>query len=281
MTYPLVPHPHATKEQRSKVLTSTDVKRLAFGDWMQVWQEKTGRTDPVDLRFQWKPRLGLCTEELHGWWHGHSEGVDLRMTEDQPCYNPKLDLPAHYASTYDFWVTAEGIPLETKHLNARNHLRQAAEDYMAQLQWQMLVADVPRLRFSCIFGNEEPVWGYVDRDEDYIARLRQQADAFWEMVVTDIPPGDGSIDETLQELAKAVTINGYRDYDYSLNNEWVSLATDYIRLKPMADECETVKTKLKALVPADGGTVTGAGLKIARNKKGSLVLTVKSEDLDA
>jgi hypothetical protein len=281
MTFPLVPHGLATKEQRRRVLTSTDVKRLVNGEWRALWDEKLGHVEPVDLTFIWKPRLGLATETLHGWWHGHTEGVALRRVEDRPMINPALDLPAHYASSYDFWVEATGEPLECKHLNARNSLRPAAESYMPQLQWELLCSGASSLRFSCIFGNEDPQWGRIDRDEEYITRLRQQADAFWDMVVSEIPPQEEiEPDAELVKAARSVPINGLKDYDYSLNNEWCVLAAEYAQLKPQADKCAIVNKALKELVPADAATVTGAGVKISRTKKG-LTLTIKGEELDA
>lgn len=275
-----VPHPHATKEQRRKVLTGTDMRRIAAGDWLTPWQEKRGLAEPVDLTFAWKPRLGLCTEALHAWWHGHTEGCDVQLCEDRPCCFPQVDVPAHYAATFDYWIPADDCPLELKHTNERNCLADAAQYYMAQLQWQLIVSGRARLRFSIICGNSEPQWGYVSADPDYQKRLRQMADTFWELVETGIEPEVDSADETLKEMARTVPLNGLKPYDFSRNNEWCVKAARYVETKPLADENKALNDELKKLVPADASEVTGAGVKISRNKKGSLVLTIK-EGADA
>jgi hypothetical protein len=281
--FPLVAHPDATKTERRKVLTGTDMKRIVNGEWLKVWQEKLGFAEAWDSTYVWIARLGQHTERLHAWWHQHTEKVNAIETPDRPCARDGDQLPHHYAATFDWWVTDDGTPLEMKHRHARLSLREAAEEAMPQLQWQMLIAGVDKLRFSCIFGNAEPEWGWVARDEAYIKRLRQQADVFWGLVETETPPDtDLGDDVELKTMARTIPLNGYRPYDYTRNNEWCAKAGRYIELKPLADECDTIKDELKALVPADAAEVTGAGLKYKRDKKGTLRLTMlETADADA
>jgi hypothetical protein len=274
-------HPKATKEQRRNVLTGTDARRIVEGDWLSLWREKRGLAEPVDLTHAWKPRLGLHTEPLHAWWHSHTEGVDLIVCPDRPCYFPDVDdIPAHYAATFDRWDAANDCPFEMKHSHARNCLTDAAAFYMPQIQWQLIVSGCERAKFSLICGNEEPDWAWVDADLGYQKRLRMQADTFWELVTTGIePPEDVAPNGPLKALARTVPLDGLKPYDYSQHNEWCVKAARYVETKAIADECEQLKTELKELVPADAKEVTGAGVKISRNKKGALTLrVVETED---
>lgn len=281
MTRVPIPHPKATKEQRRNVITGTDMKRLVNGEWHKLWTEKTGRALPVDLTYIWKPRLGLATEGIHAWWHGFETGDDLLPTPDQPCYFADVELPAHYACTFDRWIPGDNCPLELKHTNERNSLREAAEYYMPQLQWQIMVSGAERVRFSIICGNSEPVWGYVSRDEDLIKRYRRMADAFWDMLQADLPPPpDQEPDVEAVKAAKQVPINGMKAYDFASNNEWCVKAARYVELKPKAEEYKEAEQELRALIPADASELTGAGLKVKRDKRGACRITVQ-EGADA
>lgn len=277
-----IPHLLATKTERAKVLTGTDMRRLARGEWLELWREKVEGASQVDLSRVWKPMLGLHTEPLHARWHAMTTGDELIQMEDRPHYVPGLaHVEPYHAATFDRWVVADDCPLEMKHTNARNCLRDCANDYMPQIQWQMHVSGADRLRFSIICGNEEPDWGYVARDHEYIDRQRRMADVFWKLVIQEIPPDStglgGEPDEQLADLAKIIPVNSLRPYDYSLNNEWCDKARRYVEIKPIADECAVLNTAIKELVPADASEVTGAGVRVSRNKKGSLTLTIKGE----
>lgn len=273
---------------------STDAMRIAKGEWDTLYDEKIGDRRPEDLSYAWKPRLGLASEPLHAWWHGLREckALDTETPLLQPAVDSDgksfvirgerilLDHDGHFYTSIDRWVVEDDCPLELKHTRASNSLRSCAEDYMPQLQHQLMVTGRPQLRFSIICGNEEPVWGYVARDEDYIRRLRMQETSFWQHVAARDRPAGLEPDKPLAAAAKRIPINGYRDYDaQSLPNaaEFIELAARYRTLKPRADECENVKSELKGLVPDDAAKVLAGGVTVARDKKGSLRVTIDNE----
>lgn len=281
MTHPLVPHPIATMDNRRNIISSTDARRIAAGEWRALWQEKCGLKEREDLTFAWKPRLGLATEKLHAWWHSHVTGHALIPMGEAVYCNPKANLPAWAATSMDYWVEIDGCPLELKHSHARNSLRQCADYYMAQLQWQMMVARSTRLRFSMIAGNEEPEWAYVEADPDYQTRLLRQAMTFWDMVQNGIEPDeDASPDAELVAIAPTIKVGGLRAYDYSTNNAWVAKAADYCRLKPQADEFKLVDKDIRKLVPADAGELRGGGITVKRTKAGQLRFSIDDEGGD-
>lgn len=269
-----IAHPKATKENRRHVITGTDAKRIVEGDWASLFDEKTGAAEAVDLTFAWKPRLGLETEKLHAWWHGHVTGDSFLVCPDQPCYFAHVDVPAHYAATFDFWIPADDCPLELKHTNERNSLYAAAVYYQPQLQWQLLVSAKDRLRFSIIRGNNEPEWGWISRDQDYIDRLIPQVEAFRQVVVSGIRPEPLEPNAPLIAAAAAVVINDLKTYDMKTDNAWIVKEAEYVRLKDPADKFKTTNEELRALIPKDAREVTGKLTSFKRDARGAYRCTI-------
>ncbi len=266
------------------ILTSTEMRRVSAGEWAALYDEKVdGKT--VDLTYSWRPRLGMLTEDLHGWWHSHITGDKLTKAPAEPggrgipCIVKDSGAPAFAASSYDFIVDAHGIPIELKHTNERNDLAAIATYYMAQFQWQMLVAGVDKMRVSIIRGNNEPEWGELARDRDCQDRLKQLADDFLWHVVNKQRPADVPKDEA---VAKTVpVINGLKPYDLSASNEWVAKARDYPVKKAEAEAFKQLDKELRALIPADASVVTGGGLTAKRDTRGAYRFTVEKEAVTA
>lgn len=267
---------------RNAVIGSTDARVIASGNWLDLWLEKTGQKSRSDLTFEWKPRLGLETENLHAWWHGHKTGDKVSSNFPKPL--TRSIMPDHFVASIDRTVADSAgalSVLELKHTNARNTLRDAAVYYMPQLQWQMHVLGLDRLRFSIIKGNEEPEWGWVDRDDDYIKGLVAQADAFWWCVVNKEAPPAASPAAAMDLAAQAATIpvNNLRPYDMTGDNEWADAAFDFIRDKAAASSLPVSEKRIRAMIPKDAETITGAGLTFKRDARGAYRVTIDDEQL--
>jgi hypothetical protein len=274
---------------------STDARRIAAGDWPSLWDEKTGKVEPPSLQFAWKPRLGLCTENLHAWWHGLRE---CKPRDGLVLVEPKLDTrgkglvvlgrdpllkdaPGSAAwASIDRWVVEDDCPLELKHTNERASLATSAAYYMAQLQWQLIVTGCNQLRFSIIRGNNEPEWGYVAEDIDYQIRLAKQVEAFWQQVEIGERPEELAADEVEENKTRArqVPINGYRAYDHGTNNEWCAKAGLFIELKPQAERYKEAEKELRALIPSDASEVAGGGVIFKRDARGAYRVTILDGD---
>ena len=235
-------HDAAARDRRIGI-GSTDARIIAEGTgWHRLYLEKTGQAERPDLRHEWKPQLGLATEQLHAEWHARQENCRVfDPWDDKPITRPGL--PSHYYTTIDRIVEEQPIVevpmisiLEMKHTNERNNLRDAATYYMAQLQWQIMVCDTNGLRFSIIRGNNEPEWGWVARDDAYISSLIGQVEAFWWHVENKDAPDPDPIKPqgnaaALKAAAGQVPINGFKPYDMTGNNEWADAAWPFIRDK--------------------------------------------------
>lgn len=278
----------AAREDRNVGIGSTDARRIAEGkEWYQLWLEKTGREPRTDLSRAWKPQLGIATEKVHAWWHFVSTGHKVwDPFEDSPV--TRAVLPAHHYTSLDRIVTKpvgegqldEFEVLELKHTNERNDLRTAATYYMAQLQWQMYVVDAPRLRFSIIRGNNEPEWGYVERDQSYIDKLVDQVDAFWwHVTANEAPePDAGSVvGNELAAAAKAVRIDGLRSYDMEGDNAWADAAWAFVRDKVASEGLKESERAIRALIPEDASHATGHGVSFKRDARGAYRVTLDDE----
>lgn len=280
-------------------ISSTDLYDLTRGNWAtlydnKLWQLTNGKegAPPADLTHVWKPALGRCTEPLHRQWLARQLKQDLKT----PPVGPKGELmsvmgspipgasvdddfsgrmPVSYTSI-DGWLADDPFTLtELKHTHGRNSLPQLSEDYAPQVQWEMKVTGAQRVILSAIIGNEEPVNCVIDRSDELIERLDEQAAAFWQMVVARERPANVTADKTIGKMVKEQTINALKPYDFSKDNSWVSLAQDYIAQKDMADRFKVTDKEIRKLVPADARLVTGGGLTAKRDARGAVRITIE------
>lgn len=267
---------------RNGLIGSTDARVIASGDWHDLWLEKIGQKNRPDLTFEWKPRLGLATEQLHAWWHQHSTGQSVEDSYGDAQIQHSSMSDVRFVTSIDRLVRGnEGYEvLEMKHTHARNTLREAATFYMGQLQWQIFVLNLDRIRFSIIRGNEEPEWGYVERDMSYIDMLVGQVVSFLWHVDEKVPPPENTKAKDLATAAAAVTINGLRPYDMSGNNEWADAAADFIRDKAAAASLPVTEKRMRSLIPADAEIAAGAGVSFKRDARGAYRVTIDEAQLD-
>ncbi len=261
---------HAAGDRRLGI-GGSDATRIAKGEWLDLYREKTGETSAPDLSGIFRVQLGVLTEPLHRSWHARQTECGI-VHDGFPQWNPAYNNRAFMYASLDGWVPADDCPLELKHTNEHNNLRNAAQYYMAQLQHIMLVTSTPRMRFSIIRGNNEPEWGYVDADPEYQRTLVGMEDQFWWHVTERVPPENtnSAAQAELEALAPKIPINGFKPYDYDTNNMFVDLAASYVINKDAAARFDAAKKELKELVPADASEVTCRHLTIKRSANGSL-----------
>lgn len=271
-------------EDRRLTIGSTDIRYIANGEVEQLWRQKRGLIEPPNLDHVYRVQLGKFTEPFHAGWHlktirESEKGWGMVKIEGQRLPLPERKLPAFVAASYDYWLfkgllshpaDPNDVVLELKHTNERNSHRQCATYYMAQLQWQMLVSDERRMRFSMAPGNSDPVWGEVEADLVLQELLLEKAEAFMQAVDANIPLHDTAPDQAIAEAAKAVKIDGKRAYDWSKNNEWCALEEQFILGRAMQKQGKEWEHKLKKLVPADANEVTGRDVNCKRTKAGAL-----------
>jgi predicted phage-related endonuclease len=264
----LMPKLMAVHENRSEGIGGSDAKRIADGDWLPLYREKVGEAEPVDLSRVFPVQLGSYTEQFHLEWVARREGWTIRKIDGRLYHSAH---PFMFANL-DGWVENFGLPIETKHCNGASYLREKAQYYMPQIQHYLAVTQAEAMIFSMIAGNTEPDHCRVDRDQEYIDHLVELERAFWWHVTERDPPEalqNGDVAQ-LKAMAKAVPIDGLKDYDMQGSNEWGAHASAYIKHENAAKSFDLAKAALKGLVPEDAASCTGYGLTIKRSKNGSL-----------
>lgn len=254
---------------RSEGLGSSDAKRIVEGDWHDLYMEKVGLKEPVDLSLVFRVQLGIHTERFHLDWQAMRHNVIIEESTTRHYHPEHSFLFAHL----DGWIPSENRFVEAKHSSSRASLREKAVYYMPQLQHALAVTDTNDCYFSLIAGNDEPEWCVVERNEDYIEQLIDMETSFWWHVENRVPPEitPSGTQAQLQKLGKEITIDGLRAYDMEGHNEWASHAADFIETREAAARFDKAKSSLKELVPADASECTGHGITITRNKRGALL----------
>jgi hypothetical protein len=263
------------RANRNEGIGSSDAKRVVENDWHSLYQEKTGAVEPADLSKIFRVQLGQYTESFHLDWLSIREGFPLTTLNER-----------HYHKTHGFmychldgWNDLTNLPIEVKHSNGRAELREKAEFYMPQLQHVMTITGAKAIHFSIIAGNSDPEWCLVDRSDEYITKLIEMEKAFWWCVENKEPPESTPLEDqaSLRSLTASVPIDGRIPYDMTGNNEWASLAADYIMHEQASKTFAAAKKDIKKLVPKDASSASGYGLTINRSKNGSLLFR-KDED---
>lgn len=136
--------------------------------------------------------------------------------------------------------------------------------YQPQVQWQMLVTGVSWCAFSVIAAGNEPVVDDIPADAAYQAELLRRGREFMESVRARTPP--------VELPAVPAPVDASRVYDMTGNNAWTASAVDWLANYQSAVTARAAEKALKEIVPADAKRCTGAGVRITRNRAGSLSL---------
>lgn len=277
-------------------LGSTDMVALSLGEWDRLYDEKiwqiTGGKEgkpPQDLSRVFKVQLGKHTESFHRSWRAtewdrqifhppeHREtGLGQAFVGD-----PILDIHKDHV----FFASIDGIVMpgenerefelvELKHTHGNNSVEQAAIFYMPQIQRQMGVTGIHRTRFSAIIGNDLPDHVFIDYDEAFDQRLIEMGRAFWQHIEDRERPLPSKPDAKIKKAAAQIPVNGFKPYDFSGKNEWVTLAHSYAEQKPIADAFKATDKALRKLIPDDASEVSGGPLHAKRDKRGAYRFTI-------
>lgn len=255
---------------RTKGIGGSDAVRIMRGDWLALYNEKVGLTEPEDLSQVFGVQLGILTEPLHLKFFAMRSGIDVTLKPDTLLEHPVYTFMNGHI---DGWLESKDTFIECKHTNSFANLREKARYYMAQLQHYMVVAQVDHCYFSCIFGNSDPEYCIVDRDDNYIAELIEAEQAFWWHVQNKTPPEDnGEASAKAEALAKAVVIDNLRSVDMSQTNSWNVLADEWLNTLEASKINDKTGKEIKALVPDDAAEAFGSGIIVRRDRRGRLSL---------
>jgi hypothetical protein len=251
----------------------SDMRRIMDGDWVSLWEEKTGRTESEDLSNHLAVQLGSYTEDFNLRWFLNHE---LDPTQDQ------------LEKQREFTLNWEGVPckgtvdaciynsqeiVEAKHTYERNTMEGCLNMYMPQIQFYLWISVKDGCYLSVIFGNRRWESVYIRKDWDYIHKMQVHLKEFWRHVTEDTRPfGDDQIPPVSIDK---IQVDGMTRRDASSDNEFISRCHDYIDQSVNAGLFESAKADLKAMVADDEREVYCDLLTIKRDKRGALRINIK------
>ena len=248
---------------RQGFIGGTDAIRIMNGDWLELYQEKVGLTEPEDLSEVLAVQLGVHTERFNlDWWkQEHEPGFQLSGAKSH--YQTKLSVSGNgvpLQGTTDMMVmTNQGTSfiVEAKHTNAFTNMASVIERYMPQIQLYMylhqLYCDKKNVRpdgcyLSVIFGNSKWESKHIGYDPVYVATMMERIKEFWSHVVDKRPPSNR--DAETPDIS-SIAIDRKVKMDMNLDNEWMSDAHDYVDTLESAKKNESAKKRLMSHIPPD------------------------------
>ena len=251
--------------ERKGFIGGSDCVRIMNGDWLDLWQVKTGRKEPDDLSRNLAVQMGVHTEDFHLHWFEQERGV--KLTGHQTEFRADVGgVPC--IGTVDAMLDRNIV--EAKHTNSYNTISKAVKYYMPQLQLYMHLAYVEGAYLTCIFGNSEWDFVHVERDREYFLSMWAVVFGFWEYVQS----GEEPIGVSVPILdTNGIKVDGMVTRDASLDNAFVDAAVTYINGYEQNRVSENAKKDLKAMVGDNEREVYCDYLTVKRDKRGSLRIT--------
>jgi predicted phage-related endonuclease len=162
----------------------TDANKLVHGEWLDLYDEKTGRAEPANLDDVLPVQMGITTEQFNREWFTRQTGMVVDIHEKPIWYNDYV-----YGSldgTVRKDLTILHAVFEAKHTHAFNTSAKKkvefVDKYYPQLQHYMLVSKLPKAYLSIFFGNM--LWEYVEilEDRKFQSMLLKAYKYFWDAV---------------------------------------------------------------------------------------------------
>ncbi len=253
--------------ERKGFIGGSDCVKIMQGDWLKLWQIKTGRIESDDLSRNIAVQLGVHTEDFNLKWFETEYSCEL--SDHQASYSEDIGIVPVKGTIDAKWNNAI---IEAKHTNSFNNMDAVIEFYMPQIQTYMHIANADGAYMSVIFGNNKWESTYVSRNKEYFDSMWAVVSDFWGYVVRDQEPYDIS---PIQIDTDKIAVDDMVKRDATTDNEFVSEAQTYVETKAAASSFEAAKKKLKLMVGSNEREVYCDQLLIKRSKSGSLLFTVR------
>jgi hypothetical protein len=251
--------------ERKGFIGGSDCVKIMQGEWLELWQVKTGRVESEDLSDNIAVQLGVHTEGFNlGWFEKQR---DCMLSSHQKTVFSEIGIVPVKGTIDAMW---QNSIVEAKHTNSMTNMDTIIERYMPQIQLYSELTKSDGAYLSVIFGNNRWESVYVRRDKEYFDSMWAVVSDFWGYVLRDEEPV--GVDTPKISLDKIEVDNMVRR-DASTDNEFISYAHEYKQNKAAAKAFETAKTTLKQMVADNEREVYCDVLTIKRSKSGSLLFT--------
>ena len=252
--------------ERKGFIGGSDCVKIMQGNWLELWQIKTGRVEPEDLSRNIAVQMGIQTEEFNLLWF--AEEYDCTLTGFQKSFEEMIgSVPVK--GTVDAMV--DDSIVEAKHTNAYNTLDKVIEYYMPQIQLYIYLAKGDGAHVSVIFGNNKWESAYVGKSEEYFNSMWAVVSDFWGYVLRNEEPVGN--DQPIQLSIDKVSVDNMVKRDATTDNEFNDAAYTYVTLEADAKAFESAKKQIKSMVGDNEREVYCDHLTAKRDKRGSIRIT--------
>jgi len=264
--------------KRTGFIGGSDTTRIMQGDWLALWQIKTGRAQPEDLSDNIAVQLGIHTEDFNLKWF-EKNYRNFKVINKQLELKAKIDgVPVKGTIDGMVPIYLKGHQpygphiIEAKHTNSYNTMEGMIEYYMPQIQTYTHLAQAEGCYLSVIFGNNKWESVYIASNHKYFDSMWSVVSDFWGYVVRDEEPiGNHTPKISIDKIA----VDEMVKRDASTDNQFIDSAHDYIENETAARSFELAKKSLKEMVGDDEREVYCDLLTVKRAKNGSLRITTR------
>ena len=256
--------------ERKGFIGGSDCVKIMQGNWLELWQVKTGRIEPEDLSRNIAVQMGVYTEDFNLGWFANE--YDCTLTGFQKSFEETIgSVPVK--GTVDAIVgdSIEDSIVEAKHTNAYNTLDKVIEYYMPQLQLYIHLAKANGAHISVIFGNNKWESAYVSRNEEYFNSMWAVVSDFWGYVLRDEEPVGN--DQPIQLSIDKVSVDNMVKRNATSDNQFVDAAITYVENEAAAKTFESAKKQIKDMVGDNEREVYCDQLTAKRDKRGAIRIT--------
>ena len=256
--------------ERKGFIGGSDCVKIMQGNWLELWQIKTGRVEPEDLSRNIAVQMGVYTEDFNLGWFANE--YDCTLTGFQKSFEETIgSVPVK--GTVDAMVgdSIEDSIVEAKHTNAYNTLDKVIEYYMPQLQLYIHLAKANGAHISVIFGNNKWESAYVSRNEEYFNSMWAVVSDFWGYVLRDEEPVGN--DQPIQLSIDKVSVDNMVKRNATSDNQFVDAAITYVENEAAAKTFESAKKQIKDMVGDNEREVYCDQLTAKRDKRGAIRIT--------
>jgi predicted phage-related endonuclease len=264
--------------ERKGFIGGSDCVKIMQGNWLELWQVKTGRVEPEDLSRNIAVQMGVHTEDFNLHWFEHEHNCVL--TGWQKSFKKKIGMVPAQGTVDATLVRAidgswDKSIIEAKHTNAYNTMDKVLEFYMPQLQLYIHVADAQGAYLSVIFGNNKWESVHVSRNEEYFNSMWAVVSDFWGYVLRNEEPVGN--DQPIQLSIDKVSVDNMVKRNATSDNQFVDAAITYIENEAAAKTFESAKKQIKDMVGDNEREVYCDQLTAKRDKRGAIRITRRTE----
>ena len=243
-------------------LGGSDANIIMGGDdqkIMNLWLEKRGEREHEDLSDVLIVQMGNWTEPFNRIWFQRktnrivTDAGDQRICLDHPFMLCTLDGMTDGGKT--LW--------EAKHVMGFTKGHEVVAKYAPQLHHNMIVTGTKMSTLSVFFGNHHWESFDIPDGEEFGEELIEAEKNFWDCVQNGIEP---------VVVKSKYTGPIERTVNFEGNNQWASLAGDYIFNMDAAGRFDKAKDGLKKMIEPDVVEARGHGIIARRASNGAVTI---------